>query len=269
MSYPNSPSWIGQDRTNRSFMAPCGICGDTRKLSRTHVPPQATGNTGRRYREQISNGHRGPGTLKDGGLWVYGLCSDCNSLTGGAYDNAYVALASEVRTANRLVLPSSAGVPAVGVAPGLVARSVMFSMFGLWLRLRESAPALAAGLKSKERELALPPQYRLRVAAYRGRPVLESLVSVSTLMSMDRPYSVVSAFYFEPFAWALTHEDDQVLDDHGWGDATDWIRFSPDARRNDLRHVLDRLPVAVRPADIYGVNGIELSSEETLLLRGT
>jgi hypothetical protein len=178
MTHDRAPHWIGANR-NQPMFAPCGLCGHTRKLSETHIPPQAAGNTGRRYREQIREKIRCPGTLKDGGMWVYGLCSDCNSEAGGHYDNSYAAFADAMRPlvmgTNGLLLPTRATVPVTAVAPGRVARSVLFSMFGLWLRLRLYAPDLARNLKERRHPTQLPPQYRLRFAGYRGSPVLESL----------------------------------------------------------------------------------------------
>lgn len=252
--------------------APCGLCGITSPLTRTHVPPQGAGNHGQRYQEQIRDGVRRPAKIKDGGLWVRGLCGACNSAAGGRYDRAYIAFANEMRPFvgnGRLYVPSSRSVPAKAVAPGLVARSVLFNMFALWLRLREFAPDLARTLASHSHPAMLPQQYRLRVAAYRGRPVTEALTFAAHVMGMnDKPYHVVAAFYFEPFAWAMTHEDDRLLDHLGWGDATEWVRFNPDATRLDLRDVLDRFNLTERPADLFGDAGMELSSEENLLVRG-
>jgi len=271
MTHNRGPTFIGANREAPLF-APCGLCGITQSLSRTHIPPQAAGNTNPRYREQIKDKVRRPGSFRDGGLWVRGLCSSCNSDAGGTCDTAYVAFANEMRPFvhnGQLYVPSRRDVPAKAVAPGLVARSVMFNMFALWLRLREFAPELAAGLHAQEHPLRLPPQYRLRVAAYRGRPVVESLTFAAHVMRMtDAPYNVVGAFYFEPFAWALTHEDDVLLDRLGWGDATDWIRYNPDATRLDLRNVLDRFPLTDRPADMFGDSAMEMSSDEHVLMRG-
>lgn len=266
-----APHFIGVNRNERLF-APCGLCGHTRELSKTHAPPAGAGNDGNRYREMIQARTRKPGSVKDGGLWVRGLCERCNNDAGRNYDTAYIAFADEMRTFvaghNDIFVPSDHQVPAKAVAPGRVARSVLFNMFALWLRLRHYASDLAEDLVDHRHPTQLPPQYRLRVAGYRGRPILESLTFAANAMRTDDKYNVVGAFYFEPFAWALVYEDDTLLDKFGWGDATDWVRYNPDAARLDLRDVLDRFPLVRRPADLFGENGMEFDGDERILLRG-
>jgi hypothetical protein len=74
----------------------CGLRGDIRKLSRAHVPPQAAGNTTKVLRapDVIVNSVRQPGRWLEGGMWVRGLCEDCNNQAGKHYDSRTPTLPS-------------------------------------------------------------------------------------------------------------------------------------------------------------------------------
>ena len=89
----------------------CGLCGDIRKLSRAHVPPQAAGNTTGvlRAADTIVDRVRRPGRWSEGGMWVRGLCAECNNRAGIAYDGPYADFARQVArlsspTATRLAV---------------------------------------------------------------------------------------------------------------------------------------------------------------------
>ena len=109
---------------------PCGLCGQIRKLSRAHVPPQVAGNTAivERAADVIEDGVRRPGRWAPGGMWVRGLCAECNNLADIAYDRAYADFANQVarlstpRAQRMAVVPGEA--PGARFAPGLVARAV-------------------------------------------------------------------------------------------------------------------------------------------------
>src|SRR5207302_1953169 len=100
-------------------------------MTEAHVPPRAVGNRGefleRAHWVSDSDGAR----LSDwrrGGLSVYGLCRDCNHVTSGRADPAYIEFHNQVArmrrpTVQRLLIEPDA-LPA-RLAPGLVARSVL------------------------------------------------------------------------------------------------------------------------------------------------
>lgn len=124
-------------------LRPCGLCGDMRKMTKTHVPPQTAGNTGtvERASDLISrDGVRRPGRWNRGGLWVRGLCEACNQLAGRRYDHAYGDFARALTTASRARAPglivSPSHVPPVQLAPGLASRCILIGMFAIHPRLR-------------------------------------------------------------------------------------------------------------------------------------
>jgi hypothetical protein len=65
-------------------------------MSRAHVPPQAAGNDSQVRRNYFISGEGGmtPGRSTEGGMWVYGLCGECNNRAGSLYDQAYADLAT-------------------------------------------------------------------------------------------------------------------------------------------------------------------------------
>jgi hypothetical protein len=74
----------------------CRICGETRQLTREHVPPGAAFNLGRsrlhtvdEWVQRQNDGALPGGVLKQGGLWAYTLCKPCNDLTGARYADEY------------------------------------------------------------------------------------------------------------------------------------------------------------------------------------
>lgn len=146
------PGSLGLDLRTQS-LRPCGLCGETRKMSKAHVPPRAAGNGS--YVTSaiviISRGVLRPGRHAAGGLWLRGLCAECNSLAGARYDDAYAEFSNRLRSYMQVSLRSyfalPSGAPAVSVAPGLVARSVMFGMFAISPNLRIMFPDLAEQLK--------------------------------------------------------------------------------------------------------------------------
>src|SRR5262245_45238716 len=76
---------LAQGKPKRSRMGECSLCGRVTKLTKTHVPPKAAGNSGpaRVAVEVVEDGRSsiGLGTPKDGGMWGWWFCQDCNSRT--------------------------------------------------------------------------------------------------------------------------------------------------------------------------------------------
>lgn len=166
---------------------PCGVCGHHGKLSKTHVPPQAAGNTKAVERADMMNGPAGvtSGGWRIGGMWVRGLCVDCNSFAGARYDQAYADFAHGLRswleTGTRFAMP---GPQTVRLAPGRVSRSVLSGMLGISPHTRVLHPTLAAQMDAGG-PVKLPGGMALRVAAYMGNraqltgPMLSGLIDGS------------------------------------------------------------------------------------------
>lgn len=224
---------------------PCGVCGSYRKLSKTHVPPQAAGNTAGVVRADMMTapgvGLR-PGNWHIGGMWVRGLCADCNNYAGAQYDSAYADFAkrmsSWISTRERISVPSA---PAIPLAPGRVSRSVLSGMLGISPHIRVLHPTLATQVHDGG-PVRLPGGIALRVAIYRGLgaqltgPMLTGLTD-----GTSRAINTLAAVTFRPFSWALVNVDsDDVLAGRGWVDATDWLRYEDDREAHDLRWLAPR-----------------------------
>lgn len=276
--------------SRRNYLVPapkagilCHLCQRSTDLTRAHVPPQCAGNAGSRVtrmRPYIREGVLRHDTPQEGGLWLRTLCRACNGLAG-QYDDAYGDLAKQVTRSDRLharpfALPNHAGsVPAVYVAPGRVARSLLHGVVALAPSLRLVQHELVGQLLRDEADLRLPPGLQLRVARV-SRPVcrISSAYSMMQVLGVRQVYDVFAEICFPPFIWALCAPapaslGGSLVDRERWGDATEWIRYSPAAVRSDLRDVLDRLPTTVHPAHRDRDQWIELSSpESSYLLEG-
>ena len=72
-----------------------------------------------------------------------------------------------------------------------------------------------------------------------------SLVLPPTRTGKIRRLLSDAAVYFSPLAWQLVGPDSELLDDHGWGDASGWLDHSI-SDRADVRDLVPSLPL-VRP----------------------
>lgn len=246
----------------------CGLCGIIRKLSRAHVPPQAAGNTTKVLRapDVIVDRVRRPGRWSEGGMWVRGLCEDCNSQAGKSYDAAYADFALQVGrlstpTARRLALIPGEP-PGARFAPGLVSRAVLFGMYAINPRLRVLFPELAHDLKSEptpgQGPVRWPDGLALKVA--RSQPGLpHSGVISSGVWAMRVMHERVVHFTFDdivfpPLMWSLVpRHTDSERDGLGpqitksLADASEWVKYGPDRTSVDLRTLTRTLPTMAHP----------------------
>jgi hypothetical protein len=143
-----------------------------REMTKAHVPPQVAGNRGKvtSATVRVHNNVRTTGRRDAGGMWMRGLCGDCNSLAGLNYDRAYgdfaKALDTYQRTRSFLHLPRADPAPPVRVAPGLVARAILIGMFATTPQLRVMFPGLAVDLRERRSHIAMPDGASLRMALY-------------------------------------------------------------------------------------------------------
>lgn len=152
----------------------CRLCGARTKLTRTHVPPRAAGNSGR-ARRGVEH-ERGDGAVltglsrpKDGGASGLWLCRRCNGATG-RWDKEYV------QWVRGLVLQLHDGGAATGSRftasiragdPGAVVRSMWAWMFALDAELLTRQPALAKAVLTGA-PVEPPHDVRLLLAATRS-----------------------------------------------------------------------------------------------------
>jgi hypothetical protein len=114
----------------------CHLCRGSTVLTKAHIPPKCAGNTGERVsrmRPYLHDGVMLHDTPKDGGLWLRTICQRCNAIAS-QFDDAYGDFVRRIDQNSRLaarsfVLPSRfPRIPAVHVAPGRVARSLLHCM---------------------------------------------------------------------------------------------------------------------------------------------
>jgi hypothetical protein len=249
MSDKRPPGTLGVD-LRKPGLRPCGLCGEVREMTKAHVPPQVAGNRGRvtSATVRVHNNVRSMGRLAAGGMWMRGLCGDCNSLAGLNYDTAYGDFAKAMDTYQRarsfLHLPPADPAPPVRVAPGRVARSILIGMFATTPQLRVMFPGLAAALCEQRDHITLPDGASLRMALYPLRRTrLASMFNNYRVLGHRVYYNVFSEIYFRPLAWALIpsdrgyeeHMGESVFDNLGWATVDEWLQYGDDVTAVDLR----------------------------------
>lgn len=261
----------------------CGLCGNIRKLSKAHVPPQAAGNTTRVLRapDVIVAGVRRPGRWMEGGMWVRGLCADCNNRAGNYYDGAYADFSEQVRrlaspTASRLaVIPGEA--PGAKFAPGLVSRAVLYGMFAINPRLRVLFPVLADDLKSEtiagHGHLRWPNKLALKVGRTHPRfsdtGVISSGVWAMRVLQERVVHWTFGDIVWPPLMWSLVPENtDSQRDGLGpqitepLADASDWIKYGPDRTSVDLRNLIPAMPAIPHPMLLGTDDWVEFMADD-------
>ena len=199
-------------------------------------------------------------------MYVRGLCEDCNNRAGGLYDSAYADFARKVArlstpVARQLtVIPHEA--PGVFFAPGLVARSVLYGMFAVNLRLRLIFPELARGLLEAndpgEGRVAWPGQVALRVGlthpAMSHVGVLSSGVWGMRVLTERVVHFTFADVVFPPLVWSLVTLDDAASAQLGpqitnvLADASEWIQYGPGRTHVDLRWLTGDLAAIALPS---------------------
>lgn len=263
---------------------PCGLCGDVRQMSRSHVPPQMAGNNTSvlRAADVVSADRvRHPGRWSQGGLWVRGLCTDCNHMSGRLYDAAYADFANQVRKLTnpfaRSLRPYLNDPPPATLAPGLVARCVLVGMFAVHPRLRLIFPDLAADVHMSPTlgaSVRWPGNLSLLLGTtptpLSDRALLSSGVWYMRVLKQRVAHSAFADIYFPPFSWSLLPTD--LLHDSrqhptevtvGLTDASDWVRYGPHCTSVDLRFLTNRLSDFVHPAFVRDGSWIELMGSDS------
>ena len=262
----------------RKRSEPCGLCGQTGGLTKTHLPPQCAGNTDAVTRRRIvtdSSGRAVPSRATAGGLHFYGLCPACNGLAS-KYDDAYCELVAILRPnwiRGTAALPGLRyRTPAVMFRPGAVARSVLIGMFGLSPTMRTLYPETAEALLAEETKVPVPDAVRLRVAMSRGRRARISGAVGRFHVLGDGPggargaITTMAEVYFPPLAWQLAASDAEqstLLDLEGWPDASFWLDSAADERL-PLDAVCPSMPSVLHPVHdpLTGDGWVELFSDE-------
>lgn len=256
----------------------CHLCRQSTALTKAHVPPKCAGNRGKkveRMRPTISDEVMSHDRPLQGGLWLETLCASCNGLAS-KYDPAYGELTNALTrfdflTRRPILLPHSrTGVPAVPIAPGRVARSLIYGMVALAPSMQLVQGEFLDHLLEDDDQLRLPPGMQPRVARITHRECrISSAYSMMQVAVRRQLYDVFAEVCFYPFIWVLCSPQVELslgpnlVDLEEWGDATDWLRFSRNATRRDLRDVLDRLPITRHPTLRNRDHWVDLYSSDT------
>lgn len=141
------------DRKKRGH---CRLCGEYRRLTKTHVPARSAGNLGMARPPVVltdEHGHEtyGLGDEALGGIREYWFCARCNNLTA-QWDEAFVAMTHAPLAA--LHDPQSRGntfeATIVGGAVGEFVRCLWAWMFAISDNLRQRVPGVAKAVVSGE-----------------------------------------------------------------------------------------------------------------------
>ncbi|MBZ6295951.1 hypothetical protein ACWCQJ_20970 [Streptomyces olivaceus] len=209
---------------------------------------------------RVHSNERTTGRPRAGGMWLRGLCRDCNSLAGENYDAAYgdfaARLAAYFSARTRLLLPAAEPAPPVSVAPGRVVRSVLIGMFATTPHLRTMFPDLAHDLQHRRPHITMPDGATLRMALYPSRSTrLASMAYGLRILTRRQHYHIFSEIYFRPLAWALSPNEDR-LDADGLGESAvsswpvvdQWLKYGDDVTALDLRYLCHRrIPIVDHP----------------------
>ena len=129
----------------------CGLCGEAKQLSKTHVPPKAAGNSGKASRSgvNLNTGELVQSRPREGGAWGYFLCEECNGATGN-WDETLIEFVLEAG-AHLLDEPNLEPITLQGQARwyrGRLVRSLLAGMFALSRGLQGQHPGLAKAVIS-------------------------------------------------------------------------------------------------------------------------
>jgi hypothetical protein len=247
-------------------------------LTKAHIPPKCAGNRSPTVRTRpFVDRTRQWESPRDGGLWLRTICQPCNNLAS-KYDDSYGAFADSLRPhvdQHPLTLITVNGVPPIAVAPGRVARSVLHGMVALAPSFHLVHGQFLRDLLRDGDDIRLPEGMRLRVARTGDDHTrISSAYHLHRVLTQRQDYEAFAEIYFRPLVWLLTGGPSafgpSLPDQEGWGDATDWIMYSRDCWRSDLRDVLKALPTTVHPSrrGRSSEEWIEFESEVSYLLEG-
>lgn len=242
----------------------CGLCGEFRKMTRAHVPPQCSGNTGAVSLQRLTINNEGarPGNGKTGGLYVYGLCGECNSLQG-LYDSSYKYFAEHARglwaRTWRLHLPERMRIPDGEIEPGSVIRSILIGMFAINQNLRHMHEPIASEILERADSVTVPDDLKIRLALMRGNHARLAGPTVGSFLfgkeaRLNIGLRTLGQVYFPPFAWLLEDTSQteckafwgSLPDYQLWANVSRWAQYHP-SQRVAVRSICPPLPSVSHP----------------------
>jgi hypothetical protein len=256
---------LGLSRQDGGVMD-CGLCGSTTLLTKAHVPAQMAGNAGKVRRARYVSRQPDPkdplrvvtmGRPSDGGLWMYGLCSECNGVRQPPFERAYKDFAGQLKglwvRSNALLVPNLVAIPDVILQPGAVARAVLIGMYAMNPRLRFLYPGVAEALVEGETWITFPPDLRLRFAIARGARARISgsdggFLIGQTVKGKPVGFTSLGSIYFPPFAWQLVPNEALLIDRQRWANVSEWLTIPPTDERPFSTVCEPKVPLVMHPS---------------------
>lgn len=221
----------------------CTLCGKHAALTYAHVPPKASGNSGRGRRAVVDPlGNLVFDRGRDGGMGLYAHCESCRAATS-PWDDEYLAWAESIA---RVMLRSEGSgrrdrlkLRARSVRPGRFARSAIAGMTGLTEGMIDSHPSLVEAIRSG-RSLTNDAGMRLYIGVTekKSRPLIEGaheavVVSIDLRTAASKSRRALSAIsHFPPFSLVLATPDPGMDLPHR--DCTELLRYGADDTAEDF-----------------------------------
>ena len=226
----------------------CRICGEFAVLTREHIPPKKSGNEQRHTSHSFeewteSNSLEIPATgqVRQGGIYGYTLCSDCNSVTGTRYGGEYQRWSAATLGAIS-VMPTPSELDLLvepfgwtlqlgsqgsgGVRPGAFVRqvlSMMCTLSGSWDLPRLHPEVRRIILESSTEPISS--SLALGMCLYLG-PRIRIMGPQLHVQPFQGAWRWVMEVAFPPFAFLMVLKTN--VDDPGLGlMMTDWVQWSP------------------------------------------
>lgn len=242
-------------------MGQCAICGQNRKLTKEHIPPQSAYINDEvllMYVDKyaIESGEiRWKGKKRKGGLIRKVLCEECNTKTGGWYGTAYVDFTKQIAPHADSNHVGSIVTKSLQIYPARVAKQAL-SMF-----CSTCGPAFA-DTYPEVRKRILDKYSRGKLGRFRLwlyiRSTKGGIVTGKTafLDVVTSHINVISEVSFWPAGWILTFEGDKVPNSL---EVTHWLDYTFDQELNMLVSLPCNWKVTMYPMDFRSPNQIEKS----------
>lgn len=218
---------------------PCALCGGPGRLTKTHFPPRAVGNTGT---PKLSATQNHTLVLRErsatAGLWCWGLCTECHQSTS-PWDDEFIRF-TNIFAGTILKSPLRGTRSHIEgllsrVRPGRFARSAFAGLIGWADGLSDSDPDLVASVRTGD-SLTTDPEHRLLlgiVPATDAVAVHAGHLGVAVSTSTDGPLPVASvAIHFPPFSFVIAPAS--AVPRYPHVDITDWFHYSAEEKAHDL-----------------------------------
>lgn len=229
----------------------CHICGANEKLSKEHVPPEQAFNStniivadfhtaGSLLHDDIQ------GKIKQGGVWHYTLCENCNNNTGSWYGKEFAQWCYEGAYVISNSLPSPRIIYPFRFKPPRVLKQIVTMFFSInGVNFHKQHPYLVDFVLKKELT-GLPPNYRFFVHYHRANRFRFSH-GAFVINFLDKKVIHPHEIVFPPFGYRMT--TDSSMPDKRLYEITYFAKFGF-SERVELWPKIPELPInTILPGD--------------------